>query len=136
MADMFVVKRDGRHEPVMFDKITERLKTLCNGLNPDYVNPVQVTQKVVEGVYNGVSTSELDNLAAETCAYMSQKHPDFSRLAARVAVSNLHKNTSDAFSQTCKTLYEYIDNQGRRAALLSDEVWEFIRDSADELDAA
>lgn len=106
-----------------------------DGLNRKYVDPVKITQKVVEGVYTGIKTSELDTLAAETCAYMSQKHPDFSSLAARISVSNLHKNTSDSFSQTCKALYEYTDKQGRKAALLSDEVWEFIKSNAEELDA-
>merc|ERR1719456_213496 len=133
---MTVIKRDGRREPVLFDKITERLQALCEGLNPDYVNPVLITQKVVEGVYNGVTTAELDSLAAETCAYMSQKHPDFSKLAARIAVSNLHKSTSDSFSETSRILFEYTDKQGRPAALLSEEVAEFIKQNADELDKA
>merc|ERR1719355_336992 len=101
----------------MFDKITERLRALCSGLNPEDIKPNLITQKVVEGVYSGVTTSELDSLAAETCAYMSQKHPDFSRLAARIAVSNLHKNTSDSFSETVKRLHEYHDEQGRSAKL-------------------
>merc|ERR1719191_1736433 len=109
---------------------------LCDGLSPEYVNPVHVTQKAVEGVYNGVTTAALDNLAAETCAYMSQKHPDFSRLAARIAISNLHKSTSDSFSDTSRVLYEYIDKQGRCAALLSTEVWDFIRENAAKLNAA
>merc|ERR1719456_558468 len=133
---MTVIKRDGRREPVLFDKITERLQALCEGLSKEYVNPVLITQKVVEGVYNGVTTAELDNLTAETCAYMSQKHPDFSKLAARVAVSNLHKSTSDSFSETSRILFEYVDKQGRSAALLSGEVWEFIRENAAQLDAA
>lgn len=136
MSDMQVIKRDGRKEPVRFDSITARLEPLCEGLNRDYVNPTLITQKVAEGVHNDIKTSEIDTLAAETCAYLSQKHPDFSRLAARITVSNLHKNTSDSFSQTCKSLYEYIDKQGRPAALLDKQVYEFIRDNAEELDAA
>jgi len=136
MADMYVVKRDGRREAVMFDKITERLKALCDGLNCEYIKPSLVAKKVVEGVFDGVQTSELDNLAAETCAYMSQKHPDFSKLAARIAVSNLHKSTSDSFAATSKALFEYTDKQGRPAALLSKEVAEFIQANAEELDKA
>merc|ERR1719456_1342684 len=101
---MLVLKRDGTRQPVMFDKITDRLRALCDGLSSEYVNPVLITQKVVEGVYNGVTTSELDSLAAETCAYMSQRHPDFSKLAARIAVSNLQKSTSDSFSETSRIL--------------------------------
>merc|ERR1719401_3022631 len=95
---MHVVKRDGRHQEVKFDSITTRIRNLCAGLDPKYVEPVAVTQKVIEGFYNGMPTSEIDTLAAETCAYMSQRHHDFSTLAARIAVSNLQKNTSDSFS--------------------------------------
>jgi ribonucleoside-diphosphate reductase alpha subunit len=136
MADMYVIKRDGRREAVGFDKITERLKALCGGLNCEYIKPTLIAQKVVEGVFDGVKTSELDNLAAETCAYMSQKHPDFSKLAARVAVSNLHKSTSDSFGATSRVLFEYIDKQGRPAALLSEEVAGFVEANADALDKA
>ena len=96
----------------------------------------QLHRKSSRGFYIGISTSEIDTLAAETCAYMSQKHPDFSTLAARIAVSNLHKNTSDSFSETCRVLYEYKDKQGRPAALLSDEVANFVMAHAAELDAA
>merc|ERR1719261_2181028 len=106
---MHVVKRNGAQEPVSFDKITQRIQNLCTGLNGDYVDPTKVAQKVVEGVYKGVTTTELDNLAAETCAYMSQSHPDYSILAARIAMSNLHKNTVASFAETCKTLYTFVD---------------------------
>ncbi|OLQ01890.1 Ribonucleoside-diphosphate reductase large subunit [Symbiodinium microadriaticum] len=136
MAPMYVVKRDGQSQEVKFDAITRRIKNLCDGLDSRFVDPVPVTQKVVEGFYNGISTSEVDTLAAETCAYMSQKHPDFSTLAARIAVSNLHKNTSDSFYETCKILRNYIDKQGRPAALLAEDVWEFIQANAEALDQA
>merc|ERR1712110_1157769 len=118
---------------VKFDNITKRIRSLCGGLNPQYVDPVPVTQKVIEGFYNSIPTSEIDKLAAETCAYMSQKHPDFSVLAARIAVSNLHKSTSSSFTETCRMLH---DNHGRSAALISDSVWNFIQANAAELDAA
>jgi len=133
---MYVVKRDGRQQEVMFDNITKRIRALCEGLDPKYVDPVRVTQKVVEGFHNGITTAEIDTLAAETCAYMSQKHPDFSTLAARIAVSNLHKNTSASFSETCHVLHEYVDAQGRSASLLADDVASFIRTNATQLDAA
>ena len=133
---MYVVKRDGQSQEVKFDAITRRIKTLCEGLDPRFVDPVPVTQKVVEGFYNGISTSEVDTLAAETCAYMSQKHPDFSTLAARIAVSNLHKNTSDSFYETCKVLHNYVDKQGRPAALLAEDVWQFVQANAEALDQA
>ena len=136
MAPMYVVKRDGQSQEVKFDAITRRIQTLCDGLDSRFVDPVPVTQKVVEGFYNGISTSEVDTLAAETCAYMSQKHPDFSTLAARIAVSNLHKNTSSSFYETCKILHSYVDKQGRPAALLADDVWEFICANQGALDQA
>jgi len=133
---MYVVKRDGAHQEVRFDSITNRIRNLCHGLDPKFVDPVPVTQKVIEGFYSGISTSEIDTLAAETCAYMSQKHHDFSTLAARVAVSNLHKNTSDSFSTTCRMLHDYHDKQGRPASLIAEDVWEFIKANAEQLDAA
>merc|ERR1711881_537319 len=104
---------------VRFDNITKRIRTLCDGLDPKFVDPVPLTQKVIEGFYSGISTSEVDTLAAETCAYMSQRHHDFSTLAARIAVSNLHKNTTDSFVDTCRALYEYQDKQGRPASLIA-----------------
>jgi len=133
---MFVVKRDGQRQEVKFDNITARIRALCDGLDERFVDPVPVAQKVIEGFYNGIATSEVDTLAAETCAYMSQKHPDFSTLAARIAVSNLHKNTSDSLVETCRALHDYTDKQGRPAPLISDEVWGFVSEHAKEIDAA
>mmetsp|Transcript_32138 Transcript_32138/g.51273 ORF Transcript_32138/g.51273 Transcript_32138/m.51273 type:complete len:808 (+) Transcript_32138:89-2512(+) len=133
---MYVVKRDGQRQEVKFDNITKRIQALCEGLDTKYVQPASITQKVIEGFYKAISTSEIDTLAAETCAYMSQKHPDFSILAARIAVSNLHKATSDSFSETCRALYEFTDKQGRSAKLIADEVWNFIEQNASQLDDA
>merc|ERR1719198_2345314 len=104
---MHVVKRSGEQQEVKFDSITERIRALCDGLNPKYVDPVPVTQKVIEGFYNGIPTREIDTLAAETCAYMSQRHHDFSTLAARIAVSNLHKSTSDSFAETIRAMHQH-----------------------------
>jgi len=133
---MYVVKRDGQHQEVKFDNITKRIRALCEGLDPRYVDPVPITKKVIEGFHTAISTSEIDTLAAETCAYMSQKHPDFSILAARIAVSNLHKSTSDSFSETCRALYEYRDKQDRSASLIAEDVWNFVNENKDKLDAA
>merc|ERR1719436_972969 len=133
---MYVVKRSGTRQEVRFDKITKRIWGLCYGLDSKFVDPVPITQKVIEGFYNGIATAEIDTLAAETCAYMSQRHPDFSTLAARISISNLQKSTSDSYSQTCRALHEYCDKQGRRAALISDEVSEFVLAHATELDSA
>lgn len=132
---MYVVKRDGHKEPVMFDKITERIKKLCYGLN-ELVDPVKVAMRVIEGLYDGVSTSELDNLAAETAASMTIAHPDYAQLAARVAISNLHSNTKKSFSETMKDMYHYVNpRNGQEAPLLSDEVYKVIRENAAFLDS-
>jgi len=88
---MQVVKRSGKREDVSFDKITARVKKLCYGLNQTYVDPIEISKKVILGLYDGVTTTELDNLAAETAATMATTHPDNALLAARIAVSNLHK---------------------------------------------
>jgi ribonucleoside-diphosphate reductase alpha chain len=132
---MFVVKRDGRKEPMMFDKITARVRKLCYGLN-DLVDPVKVAMRVIEGLYDGVTTSELDNLAAEIAATMTTAHPDYAKLAARISVSNLHKNTKKSFSETMKDLYEYVNPRtGKKAPLVSDEVFKVISENADMLDS-
>jgi len=133
---MFVIKRDGRKEPIMFDKITARIRKLNYGLNP-LVDPVRVAMRVIEGLYDGVTTSELDNLAAEISATMTTTHPDYAKLAARISVSNLHKNTKKSFSETMTDLYEYVNPRtGKKAPLLSDEVYEVIQKNAEKLDSS
>ena len=133
---MFVLKRDGRKEPIMFDKITARIRKLNYGLNP-LVDPVRVAMLVIEGLYDGVTTSELDNLAAEIAATMTTTHPDYAKLAARISVSNLHKNTKKSFSETMTDLYLYVNPRtGKKAPLLSDEVHEIIQKNADKLDSS
>ena len=132
---MYVVKRDGRKEPVMFDKITERVKKMCYGLNK-IVDPVKVAMRVIEGLYDGVTTSELDNLAAEVAATMTTAHPDYAKLAARIAVSNLHKNTKKSFSDTMTDLYNYVNPRTeKKAPLLADDVYKIIIENADKLDS-
>ena len=133
---MNVVKRDGRKEPIIFDKITARVRKLCYGLN-DLVDPVRVAMRVIEGLYDGVTTSELDNLAAEIAATMTTTHPDYAQLAARISVSNLHKNTKKSFSETMKDLYEYVNPRtGKKAPLLSDEVYKVIQKNGELLDSS
>jgi len=132
---MNVVKRDGRKEPIMFDKITARVRKLCYGLN-ELVDPVKISMRVIEGLYDGVTTSELDNLAAEVAATMTTSHPDYARLAARISVSNLHKNTKKSFSEVMSDLYHYVNPRtGKDAPLLSDEVYKVIMDNAEDLDS-
>ncbi len=132
---MYVVKRDGRREPVMFDKITARVKKLCYGLN-ELVDPVKVAMRVIEGLYDNVTTSELDNLAAEIAATMTTLHPDYAKLAARISVSNLHKNTKKTFSEVMTDLYEYVNPRtGEKAPLLSDDVYKVIDENKEKLDS-
>jgi ribonucleoside-diphosphate reductase alpha subunit len=134
---MLVIKRDGRRESVKFDKITARIEKLCYGLDTRYVSPVEIAKKVINGLYDGVTTVELDNLAAETAASLATKHPHYSMLAARIAISSLHKVTSKSFSNTMKRLYTYIDPKtNENAPLISKETWRTIKANAAELDEA
>ena len=134
---MYVLKRNGKQEAVHFDKITSRVMKLSYGLTLKPDDVIEIAKKVIVGIYNGVPTTELDNLAAETAASFTTKHPDFAVLAARIAVSNLHKNTTKSFSETAKLLYNYIDDKtGDKAPLLADDVYEIIQQNADQLDAS
>ncbi|XP_042407875.1 ribonucleoside-diphosphate reductase large subunit-like isoform X1 [Zingiber officinale] len=132
---MYVVKRDGRREPVRFDKVTVRLQRLSYGLSQEHCDPVLVAQKVCTGVYMGVSTSQLDELAAETAAGMTASHPDYALLAARIAVSNLHKNTLESFSETIKVMYNHINERsGQEAPLIADDIFQIVIKNAERLD--
>ena len=134
---MLVVKRDGRKEAVKFDKITIRIEKLCDGLNSQFVKPVEIAKKVISGLFDGVTTTQLDDLAAETAASMATIHPDFVLLAARIAVSNLHKNTLTSFSSTMQRLYHNTNSRtGEKAPLISKQTYETIRRHAKTLDAA
>ncbi len=133
---MYVLKRDGRREPVQFDKITARIKKLCYGLH-DAVDPTKVAMRVIEGVYDGVTTTELDNLAAEVAATNAVTHPDYAQLASRIAVSNLHKATKKSFTETMEDLHNYVDPvTGENASLIADDVWEIIQKNAELLDSS
>lgn len=133
---MQVIKRTGKREDVSFDKITARIKKLSYGLNP-LVEPLEIAKKVIQGLFDGVTTTELDNLAAETAATMASQHPDYALLAARIAVSNLHKNTDKSFSKTMKELYNYIDPKtGEKAGLISKLTYDTIQKHKEKLDSA
>ena len=132
---MFVLKRDGRKEAVKFDKITARIQKLCYGFS-DLVDPTAVAMKVIEGIYEGVTTSELDNLAAEVSASMTTRHPDYALLASRISVSNLHKDTKKSFSETMKDLYDFVNPKtGKKAPLIADDVIKIIKKNAELLDS-
>jgi ribonucleoside-diphosphate reductase alpha chain len=134
---MFVLKRDGTRESVKFDKITARIQKLSYGLEPSHVDPILVAKKVIDGVYDGVTTSELDNLAAETAASLTVRHPDYAQLASRIAVSNLHKNTIKSFSKTIEALHKYLDPKtGLQASLIADDVYEIVMNNAHTLDSS
>ena len=133
---MYVEKRDGRKEAVKFDKITARIVKMCYGLDP-LVSPETVAMKVIEGLFDGVTTTQLDNLAAEVAAAKTIDHPDYALLASRISVSNLHKETKKVFSDVMSDLYTYIDPKtGENAALLSDEVYQVIQDNKEKLDSS
>jgi ribonucleoside-diphosphate reductase alpha subunit len=133
---MYVVKRDGRKEAVKFDKITARIVKMCYGLDP-LVSPEAVAMKVIEGIYDGVTTSDLDNLAAETAAAKTIDHPDYALLASRIAVSNLHKDTKKSFSEVMEDLYTYVDPKtNQNASLLAGDVYQIIQDNKETLDSS
>ncbi|XP_065884228.1 ribonucleoside-diphosphate reductase large subunit-like [Dysidea avara] len=137
MSKLYVVKRDGRKEQVMFDKITTRVGKLCYGLDSEFVDPTEITMKVISGIYPGVTTVELDTLAAETAATMTTKHPDYAILAARVAVSNLHKETKKLFTSVMEDLHSYVNpKNGLHQPMISDEVYEIIKENGDKLNSA
>jgi ribonucleoside-diphosphate reductase alpha chain len=133
---MYVVKRDGRKEAVKFDKITARIVKMCYGLDP-LVSPEAVAMKVIEGIYDGVTTTVLDNLAAEVAAAKTIDHPDYALLASRIAVSNLHKETKKTFSEVMEDMYNYLDPKtGQRASLIADDVYQIILDNKELLDSS
>lgn len=133
---MYVVKRNGKQESVKFDKVTARIEKLSYSLSP-MINVIDVAKKTIEGIYAGVATTELDNLAAETAASLTITHPDYAILASRIAVSNLHKNTIKSFSATMRKLYHYIDEStGKKLPLIADDVMQIIEEHADLLDSS
>jgi ribonucleoside-diphosphate reductase alpha chain len=134
---MHVIKRDGSKEPVRFEKVSNRIRKMTYGLNQDLVDPVGISQKVIAGIYDGISTQELDTLAAETAASMIPKHPDHSILASRIAVSRLHKTTKKKFSDTIDTLYNYIDPvTNKPAGMISEKTYQVVMQNKNKLDSA
>jgi len=134
---MKVKKRDGSLEEMRYDKITRRISIFCSDLNLEYIDPTYVTLKVTQGIYDGISTTELDVLAAETAASMTTTHPDYAKLSGRLAVSNLHKTTPKKFSQCIKELYSFTEPKtGKESSLISTEVYEFVMSNKESLDGA
>ena len=134
---MKVKKRDGSLEEMRYDKITRRISVFCSDLNLEYIDPTYVTLKVTQGIYDGISTTELDVLAAETAASMTTTHPDYAKLAGRLAVSNLHKTTPKKFSQCIKELHSFVEPKtGKESSLIDDDVYKFVMENKEALDGA
>ena len=134
---MYIITRSGEREPVKFDKITERIELLANDLTPEMIDATIIAKKVIEGIYDGITTRELDNLAAETAAYLSTQHPDYSKLAGKLAVSNLHKETRGCFSENIKAMFNFSNEMtGEASPLISKELYEFVMENAERLDQA
>ncbi|UYV79318.1 RRM1, partial [Cordylochernes scorpioides] len=134
---MFVLKRKGHKEAVMFDKITSRIQKLCYGLNMDFVDPPSITLKVINGLYPGVTTAELDNLAAEIAATMATKHPDYAKLAARIAISNLHKETKKIFSDVIEDLYRKVNSATKEwTPMISEKLYNIVQNNKEKLNSA
>ncbi|AGY97249.1 CPXV083 protein [Cowpox virus] len=133
---MFVIKRNGYKENVMFDKITSRIRKLCYGLNTDHIDPIKIAMKVIQGIYNGVTTVELDTLAAEIAATCTTQHPDYAILAARIAVSNLHKETKKLFSEVMEDLFNYVNpKNGKHSPIISSITMDIVNKYKDKLNS-
>ena len=122
---MFVTTRSGKKEPVKFDKITLRIQKLTYGLNSEFIDAMEVAKRTIQGLFDGITTVELDNLSAEVAAYMTSTHPDYAKLAGRIAVANLHRSTSDSFIETIDKLYNYEDKINKeKMPLISKALYE------------
>ena len=133
---MEVIKRDGAKERVKLDKILNRVKKQSYGLNMDYIEPMEIAKKVIHGLYDGISSVELDTLAAETAAALTPTHPDYSILASRICVTSLHKTTPKSFSQVIDQLYNYVDPKtGLKAPMIADDVYDIIMKNSKDIDS-
>jgi ribonucleoside-diphosphate reductase alpha chain len=131
---MFVTTRSGKREPVQFDKITHRISQLIYGLDSKYVDAIQVAKRTINGLFDGITTEELDNLSAEVSAYMTSVHPDYARLAGRIAVANLHRQTSDSFMETVDALYNFKSEFGATPQpLVSKEFYDYASEHKDRI---
>lgn len=133
---MEVIKRDGSKEKVKLDKILSRIKKQCYGLDMNYIESMEIAKKVINGLYDGITSVELDILAAETSAALTPTHPDYSILASRICVTSLHKSTPKMFSQVIENLYHYVDPKtGLAAPMIADDVYEIIMKNAKDIDS-
>jgi len=134
---MYVIKRDGKRELVKYDKITNRIRKQTYGLNTDFVEALEVAKKVIQGVHDGVTSIQLDNLAGEIAASMTSVHPDYSILASRIAITSLHKSTKKSFVETMRDLHDYVDSRTNLdAGIIDSEVMKFIEENKDAIEHA
>ena len=132
---MEVIKRNGRREPIHFDKITSRIRYMCYGLDTNYIDASRIAQQVIQGIYDGVTTEQLDELTSEICGSLIAEHPDYNKLAARICMSNLHKKTDKSFSKTMTKLYNNVDIHGEHSPLISKELFQIIQENRDKIDS-
>jgi hypothetical protein len=133
---MFVTTRSGKREPVQFDKITHRISQLVYGLDFDHVDATQIAKRTIQGLFDGITTEELDNLSAEVSAYMTSAHPDYARLAGRIAVANLHRSTRDSFTETLGVLYNFENAFTKeKSPLISEEIYAFAIENKNRIEA-
>jgi ribonucleotide reductase alpha subunit len=133
--DMYVLKRNGKREAISFDKILKRIKSLGKHFNLQHIIFAQLAIKVIDQLYDNIQTTKIDELTAEQCASMSSIHPDYTKLASAIIVSNLHKNTSNCYYETTKKLYDYRDSNNNSFRLIKTSIMEIIEAHKDSINA-
>lgn len=134
---MLVTKRDGTEEEVSYDKITNRLKKLMWGIDENTLNLLNITKKIINGIYNKIHTEELDILSAEICANLITEHPNYSILASRIEISNLHKKTKKKFSQVIEQLYNYENKHTKlKGTLVSKELYKVLSNNRKKINSS
>jgi ribonucleotide reductase alpha subunit len=133
--DMYVLKRNGKREAISFDKILKRIKSLGKHFNLQHIIFAQLAIKVIDQLYDNIQTTKIDELTAEQCASMSSIHPDYTKLASAIVISNLHKNTSNCYYETTKKLYDYRDSNNNSFRLIKTSIMEIIEENKDSINA-
>ena len=134
-TDMRVLKRNGEHEVIAFDKILARIRNVGGQAGITAVNYTALAMKVIDQLYDGIPTTKIDELTAEQCATMATQHPDYGTLAAYIIVSNHHKNTPPTFYEAMRQLHEFTDVRDQPSPLIGDEFWAVVCTHRDELEA-
>lgn len=132
--EMKVIKRNGKFEVVSFDKILKRIKSLGSECNIT-INYTSFVMKVIDQIYDGITTMKIDELSAELGASLSVQNPDYSKLAGYVIVSNHHKNTPTNFFTACKKLYNNKDIHGKHVPIINESIWKIVQKNKTELES-